>query len=72
MPVGVGIVADWTQLALYYRESMRIDVDGSGPLFEINAVRFRAESRCVSAVLRPQAFAVCDLTATTSRSSKSE
>ena len=71
VPVGVAIVADWTQLALYYRESMRIDVDGSGQLFEINAVRFRAESRCVSAVLRPQAFAVCDLTATTSRSGKS-
>ena len=63
VPVGVGIVADWSQLALYYRESMRIDVDGSGPLFEINAVRFRAESRCVSAVLRPQAFAICDLAA---------
>jgi hypothetical protein len=63
VPEGIGIVADWTQLALYYREMMRIDVDGSGPLFDINAVRFRAESRCVSAVLRPQAFAVCDLVA---------
>jgi HK97 family phage major capsid protein len=71
VPAGVAIVADWTQLALYYRESMRIDVDGSGPLFEINAVRFRAESRCVSAVLRPQAFAVCDLSATTTRAKSS-
>jgi HK97 family phage major capsid protein len=72
VPVGLGVVADWTQLALYYRESMRIDVDGSGPLFDINAVRFRAESRCVSAVLRPQAFAVCELSATTKSSSSKE
>jgi len=67
VPAGVGIVADWNQLALYFRETMRIDIDGSGPLFDINAVRFRAEARCVSAVLRAQSFAVCDLTATTTR-----
>jgi hypothetical protein len=69
VPPGLGIVADWNQLALYFRESMRIDVDGSGPLFDTNAVKFRAESRCVSAVLRPQAFATCDLTGTRSTSS---
>ena len=56
VPAGVGIVADWNQLALYFRETMRIDIDGSGPLFDINAVRFRAEARCVSAVLRAQTF----------------
>ena len=71
VPAGVGIVADWNQLAMFFRETMRIDLDGSGTLFETNAVRFRAEARVVSAVLRAQAFAVCDLTATTTTRSKS-
>ena len=72
VPAGVGIVADWNQLALFFRESMRIDIDGSGTLFETNAVRFRAEARVVSAVLRAQSFVVCDLTSTTARSKSSK
>ena len=42
---------------------MRIDVDGSGELFETNAIRIRAESRVGVAVLRAQAFVKIDLTA---------
>jgi HK97 family phage major capsid protein len=63
VPAGTAILADWTQLKLYYREMMRIDVDGSGPLFDTNAVKIRAESRVGVGILRPQAFTVVDLTA---------
>lgn len=63
VPAGTAILADWLQLKLYYREQMRIDVDGSGVLFDTNAVKFRAESRVGIGILRPQAFAVVDLTA---------
>lgn len=63
VPEGTALLGDWNQLRLYVREGVRIDVDGSGVLFETNAVKFRAEMRCVSAVLRPRAFAKIDLTA---------
>jgi HK97 family phage major capsid protein len=63
VPAGVGIIADWTQSRLYVREDVRIDVDTGGVLFELNQVRTRAEGRFGYALLRPQAFAVVQLTA---------
>lgn len=65
VPVGTAILGDWSQLALFTREQMRIDLDASGVLFQKNQIQLRAESRVGVGVLRPQAFAICDLTATT-------
>jgi HK97 family phage major capsid protein len=63
VPAGTGLLADWNQVRLYVRESVRIDVDTGGTLFDTNQAKFRGEGRFGLAVLRPQAFAVVDLTA---------
>lgn len=64
VPVGTALLADWNQLRLYVREDARVDIDASGPdLFDKNLVKMRGEARVGIAVLRPQAFAIVDLTA---------
>jgi hypothetical protein len=45
------------------REDARIDADRSGDNFKANLVDVRCEGRYGFACLRPQAFAVLDLTA---------
>jgi HK97 family phage major capsid protein len=62
VPQGTALLADWSQARLYIREGTRVDLDASGPLFQTNAIMFRGEARLGVAFLRPQAFAVVDLT----------
>lgn len=69
VPTGTAILGDWTQLKLFIREQMRIDLDASGVLFQQNQIQLRAESRVGVGILRPQAFAICDLTAGTTTKS---
>lgn len=63
VPVGTAVLADWNQLALYVREQANLALDASAEFFRHNTFIARAEMRCVSAVLRPSAFAIVDLTA---------
>ncbi|CAM3400249.1 phage major capsid protein [Mycobacterium intermedium] len=62
VPAGTAILADWKQLKLFTRETMRIDLDASGVLFQKNQIQLRAEARVGVGVLRPQSFAIVDLT----------
>ncbi|MEZ0363387.1 phage major capsid protein [Mycobacterium sp. pUA109] len=64
VPQGTAILADFKELALFLRHSMRIDVattGGSPDLFQTNAFQLRAEIPCGIGILRPQAFAVVSL-----------
>lgn len=61
VPEGTAILADWSQLRVYIREDVRLDVDTSGSLFQKNEVMFRAEGRFGIGVLRPSSFAVIAL-----------
>jgi HK97 family phage major capsid protein len=64
VPVGTAILGDFTQLRVYVREGARVDIDTSGPeLFDKNLFKMRGEGRFGIGVLRPQAFAIIDLTA---------
>lgn len=64
VPSGYGILADWSQLKLFVREGMSIMLNfWSEDLFTKNQYIVRAEMRCLAAVIRPQAFAIIDLTA---------
>jgi hypothetical protein len=61
VPAGTAILADFSQLKLFFRQYMRLDIDPySG--FDMNAIRFRAESFVGIGILRPQAFAIVALT----------
>ena len=63
IPQGTALLADWNQARLYQREGVRVDIDLSGAeLFDKNLAKMRGEGRFGFAVLRPQAFAVVDLT----------
>lgn len=63
VPQGTALLGDFTQLRLYVKESVRIDVDASGPeLFDKNQVKLRGEGRFGLGVLRPASFAVVTLT----------
>lgn len=63
VPQGTALLGDFAQLRLYVRESVRIDIDASGPeLFDKNQVKLRGEGRFGLGVLRPASFAVIDLT----------
>lgn len=64
IPAGQAILADWSQLGIWYREQMRLDLDASGDLFRHNQIQIRAESRVGVGVLRPQSFAIINLTGT--------
>jgi Phage capsid family len=64
VPQGFAIVADWSQAILFVRESMSIMLNFWGDAeFSSNTYVVRCEMRCVAEFLRPQAFAVCTLTA---------
>lgn len=62
IPAGVAILADWSQCKLFVREAVKLDADRSGANFTTNSVVLRAEGRYGFGVLRPQAFAIVDLT----------
>ena len=70
IPVGTAILGDFTRLKVYVRQDAHIDVDASGPLFTTNQFVARGEGRYGIGVLRPSAFARCDLTAGTTTTSK--
>lgn len=64
VPAGTAILADWSKLKLFVHWNMTIMVNAFGDsLFTKNAVQLRAEMLVGVGVLRPQAFAVVDLTA---------
>lgn len=63
VPQGTAILGDFTKLRVYVREDAHIDIDASGVLFQKNQFIARGEGRFGIGVLRPSAFAVCDLTA---------
>jgi HK97 family phage major capsid protein len=63
VPAGQAILADWRQARLVIREDNQLAADRSGDNFTHNLVQLRLEGRYGFAVLRPQAFAVVDLTA---------
>lgn len=62
VPAGTAILADWRQALLVIREDATLAGDRSGTLFDKNQVKLRMEGRYGFGVLRPQAFAVVDLT----------
>lgn len=62
VPAGWAILADWNQCRLFVREDVRLDADRSGANFTNNRVILRAEGRYGFGMLRPQAFAIVDLT----------
>ena len=63
VPAGTAVLADWSQVLLFVREDANLAIDASGVLFTKNQFVARAEMRAVSAVLRPSAVAIVDLTA---------
>lgn len=60
VPAGTAILGDWSQVRLYIRSSIRIDVDAGGALFTNNQAKLRAEGRYGIGVLRPRAFAIIE------------
>jgi HK97 family phage major capsid protein len=62
VPAGTAILGDWSQIRLYVREGMRLDIDAGGAHFTNNTAVLRAEMRAVAAHLRPASFAKVDLT----------
>lgn len=62
VPVGTAILGDFTKLRVYIRQDAHLDVDSSGVLFTKNQFQARGEGRYGIGVLRPSAFAICDLT----------
>ena len=63
VPAGVAILGDWSQIKLFVREDMRLDIDAGGELFTKNAAIMRAEMRIGLGHLHPASMAICDLTA---------
>ncbi len=63
IPVGVAILGDFTKLRVYVRQDATLAIDASGELFTRNQFVCRGEGRFGIGVLRPSAFAICDLTA---------
>lgn len=63
IPQGTAVLGDFTKLRVYVRQDAHIAVDASGVLFTKNQFVARGEGRFGIGVLRPSAFAVCDLTA---------
>jgi HK97 family phage major capsid protein len=65
VPAGTAILADWSQLRLLVRQAEHtLAATQAGDLFARNQVMLRAEGRYGIELLRPQAFAVVDLTGT--------
>jgi hypothetical protein len=63
VPAGTAILGDFTKLRVYVRADAHIDIDTAGILFQKNQFQARGEGRFGIGVLRPSAFAICDLTA---------
>lgn len=63
VPVGQGILADWSRAVVAVREEATVAVDTSGTLFDKNQAKMRVESRLGFGVKVPSAFAVLDLSA---------
>lgn len=64
VPQGTALLADWNQLKLFIHWNMTVLLNAfSDSLFQSNAIQLRAEMLVGVGVLRPQAFAVVDLTA---------
>ena len=63
IPVGVAVLGDFSKLRIYVREDATLAIDASGVLFAKNQFICRGEGRYGIGVLRPSAFAICDLTA---------
>jgi Phage capsid family len=68
VPAGIAILGDFRELALFMRDSIRIDVATQGnptgaayDLFESNAFVLRTEIPVGIVILRPQAFAIVSL-----------
>lgn len=65
VPQGTGIVADWGQIKAFVREDFTLMMNLYGDNeFATNSYVLRGEGRYGIGVLRPQAFAICDLTST--------
>jgi HK97 family phage major capsid protein len=63
VPQGTAILADWRQLKLFLNSQMMILANAFGDsLFQTNSVQLRGELLTGIGVLRPQAFAIVDLT----------
>lgn len=71
VPQGTAILGDFSKLRVYVRQDANLAIDASGELFTKNLFIARGEGRFGIGVLRPSAFAIADLTATT-RSCKSK
>lgn len=63
IPAGTGVLGDFSKLRVYVRRDATLALDSSGELFTKNLFVARAEGRYGIGVLRPSAFAICDLTA---------
>jgi hypothetical protein len=64
VPQGTGIVADWGQLKVFVRQDFVMMLNPWGDAeYSTNTYLLRGEGRYGIGLLRPQAFAVCDLTA---------
>jgi hypothetical protein len=69
VPAGICLLGDWTTLALFYRDTMRIDIATTGlagdgtDLFRQNAFQIRAEVPVGVAIERPQALCTAFLNA---------
>jgi hypothetical protein len=68
VPAGTALLADFRELCLFMRDTIRIDIATQGnptgaeyDLFESNASVIRTEVPVGVGVLRPQAFAVISL-----------
>jgi hypothetical protein len=62
VPEGIAILGDFTKLRVYMRQDATLAIDASGELFTRNQFIARGEGRYGIGVLRPSAFAICDLT----------
>ncbi|MBT2483370.1 MULTISPECIES: phage major capsid protein [unclassified Microbacterium] len=61
IPQGRALLGDFTQTELLIREDDHLDIDGSGPLFDRNQVKFRHEGRYGFATTKPSAFIEVEL-----------
>jgi hypothetical protein len=63
VPQGTAIVADWSQIKIFVREDFTLLMNMYGDAeFSTNSYILRGEGRYGIGVLRPQSFAICDLT----------
>ena len=70
VPAGTAVLGDWSKLKVFIRQDATLALDASGDLFTKNLFVARCEMRAGIGVLRPSAFAVIDLSATTTTAAK--